>query len=392
LPADAAIDKVGHPTDVRACRWAGFAPQVTYEGAGHFLAVADFNGDGHIDVVATAWGGIYNGTASVYLNQGNGTFVPPTTYNTDMEAEGVAAADFSGDGKPDFAVGNDVHDLDVFLNQGDGTFGPFVQHRVPGYSGVMVASDFNRDGHPDLAATQSSSIAIFLGDGQGSFSPPTTYASGGNVDSITVSDLNGDGYPDIVVSNADFTGLCPEALCLPTGLGAGTANVFINQGDGTFAPQASYAAGNGTGSVAVGDFNSDGAPDIAAVNGVDNTLSVFFNQGDGTFAPQVTYSNTIDGFVPVTPFLDPGGEVVAADFDGDGRDDVVVVQCSSQGRNGMLIFRAGNGDGTFRVPVTYPIVDYPGVPVVADFNGDGFPDVAVTISYDKMGVFLSDCE
>jgi hypothetical protein len=58
----------------------------------------------------------------------------------------------------------------------------------------------------------------------------------------------------------------------------------------------------------------------------------------------------------------------------------------------MLIFRAGNGDGTFRVPVGYPIAGDPGAPVVADFNGDGLPDVAVTISYDKMGVFLSDCE
>jgi hypothetical protein len=377
-------------TGVRACRWAGFAPQVTYAGAGHFLAVADFNSDGHIDVVATAWGGVENGTASVYLNQGNGTFGPPTTYNTDMEAEGVAAADFSGDGKPDFAVVNDVDELDVFLNQGDGTFGPFVRHVLSEHSVVMVASDFNRDGHPDLAATQSSSIAIFLGDGHGSFSPSTTYASGANVDSIAVSDLNGDGYPDIVVSNADFTGLCPEAACLPTGLGAGTANVFINQGDGTFAPQASYAAGTGTVSVAVGDFNSDGAPDIAAVNSVDNTLSVFFNQGDGAFAPQVTYLNTIDGFVSETAG-GPCANVVAADFDGDGHDDVAVV-CSSQGQNGMLIVRTGNGDGTFRAPVTYPIVGDPGAPMVADFNGDGFPDVAVTISYDKMGVFLSDCK
>ena len=77
-------------------------------------------------------------------------------------------------------------------------------------------------------------------DGHGSFLPPNTYASGSNLDSIAVGDFNGDGLPDLVVSNAEHTGLCPGALCLPTGLGAGTVGVFINRGDGSFAPQATY--------------------------------------------------------------------------------------------------------------------------------------------------------
>ena len=405
--ADAAIDSVAHSADVRACQWAGFAPQATYESSGDTaIAVADFNGDGHVDMVVAAWGTVStsftgNGRASVYLNHGNGTFAPATTYNTDMEATSVAVGDFSGDGKPDFAVINVLYDLDVFVNQGDGTFGSFVHHEAPASSVVMATGDFNRDGHPDLAVTrQGGAIDILFGDGNGGFAAPIAYATRANVDSIAVTDLNGDGYPDIVVTNAEWAGTCPGSglVCHPTGLAAGTVNVFINQGDGTFAPQVSYAAGNGTASVAVGDLNGDGAPDITATNSVDNTLSVFFNAGNGSFALQATYANAGSGTAaPGLAYPNTGGGVVAADFNGDGHVDIGVVQESPQGRSGVFLLLANAGDGSLLPPVTCAIAGDPGALTVADFNGDGLPDLAVTSADNMvgeflMGVFLSKCE
>jgi hypothetical protein len=403
--ADGAIESVVHAADVRTCRWAGFAPQATYEASGDTaIAVADFNGDGRADIVVTAWG---NGTftlpdsgkvkASVYLNQGNGTFAPAVTYNTNMEATSVAVGDFSGEGKPDFAVITVLDHLDLFVNQGDGTFGPLVPLAGPQSALVIVAGDFNRDGHPDLAVTAHRAIDILFGDGRGGFAAPIAYATGINVDSIAVSDFNGDGYPDIVVTNAEWVGTCPGSglLCLPTGLGAGTVNVLLNQGDGTFAPQVSYASGNGTASVAVGDLNGDGAPDIAATNSVDNTLSVFFNAGDGTFALQATYANAGSGTsAPGVGYPDTGGGVVAADFDGDGHVDIGVVQESPQGRAGVFLLLANAGDGRLLPPVSYAIAGSPDALTVADFNGDGLSDLAVTSADSQllMGVFLSKCE
>jgi hypothetical protein len=389
------------PADGGACQWVGFAPQATYAGSGQSIAVADFNGDGQPDIVVVNSGNVTtaftgNGRASVHLNQGNGTFAPATTQNTEMEATSVAVGDFSGDGKTDFAVINVLGDLDVFVNQGDGTFGTFVHHEGPVTAVVMAAGDFNRDGHPDLAVTaQGRAIEVLFGDGNGGFAAPIAYATGAEVDSIAVGDFNGDGYPDIVVTNAELAGTCPGTglLCLPTGLGAGTVNVFINQGDGTFAPQVSYAAGKGTASVAVGDLNGDGAPDIAATNSEDNTLSVFFNAGDGTFALQATYANAGSGTAaPGLPFPWTGGGVVAADFNGDGHVDIAVVQGQSQRRNGVVLLFANAGDGTLLAPVTYAIAGNPDAPIVADFNGDGLPDLAVAMTDDTMGVFLSKCE
>lgn len=403
---EVAGDRVGHSPDGRVCQWTGLAPQVTYEASGEAaIAVADFNGDGYADIVVSAWG---NGTpssaasgkvkASVYLNHGDGTFAAAaSTYNTDMETTSVAAGDFSGDGKADFVV-MALGTLDIFVNQGDGTFGSLIPHAVPKAALAMATGDFNGDGHLDLAVTtQDRVIDILLGDGKGGFAAPIAYATGTEVDAIAVSDLSGDGYPDIVVTNSELAGTCPGALCLPSGLGAGTVNVLINQGDGTFAPQASYASGNGTASVTVGDLNGDGVPDIAATNSVDNTLSVFFNAGDGTFGPPATYANAGSGTaVPGVGFPGTGGGVVAADFNGDGHSDIVVVQASRQDRNGVVMLFANAGDGRFLSPLTYDFAGSPQALAVADFNGDGLPDLVVT-SLDNtrgafvMGVFLSEC-
>ncbi len=93
-------------------------------------------------------------------------------------------------------------------------------------------------------------------------------------DGVAVGDFNGDGILDLVTANYLDN----------------TVSVLLGKGDGTFAPQVTYAVGSIPRNVAVGDFNGDGKLDLAVANQGDNTVSVLLGNGDGTFAPQVTYA------------------------------------------------------------------------------------------------------
>ena len=380
--------------EVRASKWAGFVLQANYASAGNSIAAGDFDDDGAVDVVVAFWGnGVGNGRASVYRNRGDGTLAPPLTYDTTIEAQSVAVGDFSGDRKLDFVVTNGMEDLDLFVNLGDGSFAPRRLHG-PEAVVVMASADFNRDGHPDLAfTTQDRSIDVVFGDVMGRFSPPLTYATGPIALSLAVSDLNRDGRPDLVAANTDFAGTCPPGLCLPSGLTGGGVNVFLNRGDGTFGPGATYSAGNGTAAVAAGDLDGDGAPDVAATNSVDDTLSVFFNAGDGSFGPPAIYANAGSGTSALgEPYPPTGGGVAAADFDGDGHVDLAVVRGAQSGRNGSVLVFVNPGDGRFGPPFTSSVTGSPRGFAVADYNRDGLPDLAVVMDDSSLAMLLSTYE
>ena len=114
-----------------------------------------------------------------------------------------------------------------------------------------------------------------------------------------------------------------------------------------------------------GDFNGDDRPDLAATNS-GGSVGVLLNNGDGTFSPAVSFLVTI-------PF-----ELAAGDFNGDGFDDLTVPCCSTTNIGSALLVFFSNGDGTFGVPVQYDTAGHRAA--VADFNGDGHADIAVTDS------------
>lgn len=117
------------------------------------------------------------------------------------------------------------------------------------------------------------------------------------------------------------------------------------------------------GGLAVADINRDGLPDIAAIHGT--TVSVFFNQGSGTFGP------THDTVLPSSSAIPV--QVLAADVNNDGKIDLVIAQ---QSPNEILIL-LGNGDGTFRPPITHSLVNTPDTIALGDLNNDGKVDLAV---------------
>src|SRR5574340_772162 len=135
------------------------------------LAVADFNGDSHLDVAAFD----INGNLQVFLGAGNGTFANPIVTYAGSAPTNLVTADFNNDGIADLALVHQYYGtLDFLPGNGDGTFGsPIVSSIDPLTSKVTIA-DLNLDGKPDLLllapADTAGYLYALLGNGQGGFS------------------------------------------------------------------------------------------------------------------------------------------------------------------------------------------------------------------------------
>ncbi len=275
------------------------------------------------------------------------------------------AADFNGDGKPDLA-GSGLKAASVMLNNGDGTFGPKADFPVVTYTQDVAAGDFNGDGKIDLAVTIQSpqiSLAILLGTGTGSFGAPTYYPNAAGFDSpqVLAADINNDAKLDVVIMhNID----CFTAPCRP----ARIVTLMLGNGDGTLQPGRDIDVNTFPHSMAIGDFNRDGIKDLA-VGGENTELSILFGVGDGSFVRQ-----PIMLLVPGGDLFSACNDVDVADFNRDGIQDITVPLGNGDGQAIVL----GNGDGTFRVStrILTDAVSAPQDDAVADYNGDGFLDIA----------------
>jgi hypothetical protein len=364
------------------------------------VAIADLNGDGNMDlVVANEWQSPSSalGEVAVFLGNGNGTFQPPVIYTTGAYfGESVAVGDLRGDGILDLVVTNDCLNLNqngncsgvgavsVLLGNGDGTFQPAVTYSTGQEDAVSVAiADLRGDGIPDLVVANSCLDAdclsgyasVLLGNGDGTFQPAITYSSGGEyAESVAVADVTGSGIPDVIVAN-----LCSlEEGCSADGI----AGVLLGNGDGTFQPAVIYDSGSTyANSVAVGDLRGNGIMDLVVANGYyNNVVGVLLGNGNGTFQPAVTYALKGELY----------DDVAIGDVNGDGIPDLAVTDGCQKVRDGACVGNAtvsillGNGDGTFQSPIKY---DSGGSGVgeiaIGDLNGDGRPDIAVTICQDS---------
>lgn len=188
-----------------------FQPAVTYGGGGSSpgsLAVADFNGDGKLDLVVTGVAG--SDRVSILLGNGNGTFQSAVPYVVGNYPTSVAVADFNGDGKLDLAVAHGIYccgpaadnGIAILLGNGDGTFQTAMQSDAGNYPVAVAAGDFNGDGKPDLAiANQVDTASILLGKGDGTFQV-LYFDVGSQPSGLAVVDFNLDGRADIAVACA----------------------------------------------------------------------------------------------------------------------------------------------------------------------------------------------
>jgi len=267
------------------------------------VAVGDFNGDHNFDLVVANF---HDNTVSVLLGTGTGTFQSAVTYSVGHGPVDVAVGDFNGDKKLDLVVINETdNNASVLLGNGDGTFQAQVAYPIVagGNPLSVVVGDFNGDGTPDLAVAdyQSQQVSILLGKGDGSFQTAKEYPTGANPSSVVLGDFNGDGKLDVALASTPL-GSSPGNL----------VSVLLGNGDGTFQAPSVYGTGSQAYSAAVGDFNGDGAVDIAVANGISNTVSILLNtQGNqitlnastnpSTYGGSVTFTTTVKASMTGAP-------------------------------------------------------------------------------------------
>jgi hypothetical protein len=267
------------------------APLLYFAGgaAPDSIGVADLNGDGKPDLVVAESCATVScldsrlvGSVSlvgVLLGNGDGTFQTAQIYASGAtNPEQLTVADVNGDGKLDVIFANACMDalciphpglgvISVLLGNGDGSFQQPKTYASGGFNAWTVGvGDINRDGKPDVVVanncffsdiTCGNSTSVLLGKGDGTFDTAHTYNSAGfAATGIAVADVDGDGNPDLIVSNE-----------FPFQNGKSTVSVLLGKGDGTFAAEQTYDSGGlFASSVAIGDLNGDGSPDVVTSN------------------------------------------------------------------------------------------------------------------------------
>ncbi|HUV30291.1 MAG TPA: FG-GAP-like repeat-containing protein [Acidobacteriota bacterium] len=389
-----------------------FAPVASYPTAawGVCIAHGDIDGDGDIDLVT---GDHSTDEVRVSLNNGDGTFAFGYPVQVGLRPDGVTVADLDNDGNLDIATANtDDNDVTVQWNWGGGLFSYPMDYPVDDRPVAVTTGDFNADGLADLAVAclWSWTVSVLINQGDSMFAVHVDYPVSEMPWSVTAADVDGDG-------DLDLTASCPNTEDI---------SVLLNNGDGTFAPYVAYPVqSEGPMCVDPADLDGDGDMDLAVACQMSSDIVVMFNQYaavphvvsatpaqnalniglDSSITirfdmdmdwldmsdANITLNGSCSGphewsrsfYQPdLTVTLDP-----VIDFD-HGEQVTVVVTRKVHSSLGIPLADAyawtftavvDSSDGMFDLDSTYAITGYEiGCVYAADFNGDTYPDLAVT--------------
>jgi len=282
------------------------------------LTIADFNGDGRPDIVLTCGSpsDSQSGGAILLLLNDSATRFTPSPGGRIQVSDSLtelAVADFNGDGHIDVAaMGHDSYLVHLFLGDGMGRLSTAPASPFPAHNGsrphthAIAAADVNDDGHADLLTTNADddAIAVLLNDGSARFrpAPGSPFAAAGHpYSSLAICDFNGDARLDVAAPL----------------LHSGQIGVYFGDGSGRFgpAPGAPYRVAARPGFVHAADLDGDGRPDLLATHDDVGMIDVLLNEGAGRFRFAPWSPLRIEAHV---------WSIVADDFDGDGDRDAIL--------------------------------------------------------------------
>jgi len=336
------------------------------------VVVCDFNGDGVQDLAVLT--GSPSNSFVVLLGNSNGSFQAPVSYVSAPGATQIGFSDFNGDGIVDIVTSGPASESISFGN-GDGTF-QAPKSFATSTSSALVA-DFNGDGIADLPGELGSladSVTLISNSPTATIDQTITLTA-------TVTPLTATGsvtFSDAgtVLGNAPVVnGVATLTVKLPAGdlqhvtakyqgnstydyssSLAVTETVSTGAG-GTFSSGVNYPAGISPANIVSGDFNHDGATDLAMASTSGASLTVLWGAGNGTFsAPDVVS----------LPGVAQG--LVAADLSGGGTASIVAGL--TNGETVALLYQ----NGLFEQTIT-PGITFGGVAAAGDLNGDGNTDL-----------------
>ncbi|MHC5536999.1 FG-GAP-like repeat-containing protein [Singulisphaera rosea] len=355
------------------------------------IAAGDLNGDGKPDLVS---GSSDSDILTVLTNTtvAGGTtpaFAPKEDFvaSSGRGVTSVVIADMNGDGRLDLVATNQsAGTVSVLVNTSAAgattpTFAPYFEFTAGASVESAAVGDLDADGLPDIALTNAISGQVSVlrnittqGATVPEFAAKFDIAIPGRPRSIAIGDLNGDDLPDLAVTIPDS-----DVVSL-------LMNTTIQGNILSFAPGTDLTFPKDTGpyAVAIGDLNSDGKPDLAIANSTDWSANVLLNTTiAGASKPSFTRETTLNG----TSFP---SSIEIQDINGDGMPDLTIV-----GRDDLYVeviqnsTTPGSTKAIFSTPQYYDVTYRPSAVAVADLNVDGWPDLALAeTSAGKLGVSL----
>jgi len=266
----------------------------------------------------------------------------------DNRPSSLDSADLDGDGRSDFVIG-DTRDNQVVLLYGDGTDDFLDSEMIPIDDPDFVrAADLNGNGHQDIVTSGSAGTSVLANTVSGGFTEAGSLETGAS-SALMLRDMDLDGHRDIVMGG--FTGIA----------------IFYGDGNLDFTEEMVFSAEDRIEGLAVGDFNSDGRPDLI-VSGPGGSSQAALGWFPGL--PDRAFGSRQEVPVDIAEFSAPQFGVAAADFDLDGDDDVVGI-----GFNAILMLN--DGAGNFQPVQSLPGGDDGTRIDTRDVNGDGFPEIAL---------------